>query len=346
MARYKEPYTLYKRGKYWYFRTYDARGVRTSGVSTGKTSKTAARDFCEGLYLKGSLVSSRQTFKEFAEHFFDDTSVYIQERPNLSISSIKTYRAATKKLISSFGSCRLSDITASLIKEKRVVFLENYSIKYINTLLVVLSIILDKALEDDIIQKNPCATVSALVETKKQKSATSKEQLLSIYKAVPECMKQGILLLTLTGCRISEMLGIRSTDIIFEEGTYFIKLTKQIDNNGCYIPLKTKKERYIPIIPEIKNLFYTDDTRILYRRWCEYFQKTTIKLGLPEDITTHSIRHFFITQAKADGINPLIVETIAGHSLKGIEGVYTNFQKEHLTSILAWQQDLFAYLTQ
>lgn len=346
MSRYKEPYTLYKRGKYWYFRTYDARGVRTSGISTGKTSKSAARDFCEGLYLKGSLVSSKQIFKDYAEHFFDDKSVYVQERQSLSAGSLRTYRAATKTLINAFGAYRLSDINTTLIKEKRVIFLGSYSIKYINTLITVLSIIMDKALEEEIIQRNPCSTISALMETKKPKGAASKEQILSIYNTISEDARAGILILALTGCRVSEMLGIRSEDVFYEGGTYFIKLNKQIDFRGAYVPLKTKKERYIPIIPEIKDLFYTDEMGILYRHWIEYFQKATTKLGLPEDITTHSIRHFFITQAKADGINPLIVETIAGHSLKGIEGIYTNFQKEHLTSILDWQQNLFAYLTQ
>jgi len=45
---YKQPYNLYPRktkgGKIiWYYRTYDDGGNRTSGKSTGQTSKTAAR---------------------------------------------------------------------------------------------------------------------------------------------------------------------------------------------------------------------------------------------------------------------------------------------------------------
>ena len=46
--RYKEPFTLYarkmKNGKpVWYYRVYDSDGNRTSGKSTGLTSKTVTK---------------------------------------------------------------------------------------------------------------------------------------------------------------------------------------------------------------------------------------------------------------------------------------------------------------
>jgi integrase len=55
----------------------------------------------------------------------------------------------------------------------------------------------------------------------------------------------------------------------------------------------------------------------------------------------HSFRHFFITDTKASGLNPLFVEAIAGHSLRGIEATYTNFHAKDLQSIIEWQKELF-----
>ena len=51
MPRYKEPFTVYTRtnaaGKeVFYYRTYDENDNRTSGRSTGLTSKPAARRYC------------------------------------------------------------------------------------------------------------------------------------------------------------------------------------------------------------------------------------------------------------------------------------------------------------
>ena len=143
--------------------------------------------------------------------------------------------------------------------------------------------------------------------------------------------------------RISEALGIRPVDVQNLSNVKYIKLTKQIDSKGLYVPLKTKEERYIPIIAEIKPV-----EAILY-------ENATVKLrpiikALPDakerKLTTHSLRHFFITNAKSYGINPLIVETIAGHSLKGMEGVYTNFKPDDLKPILEWQSEIYKKITE
>jgi len=51
MARYKAPYTLYVRGKVWYYRTCSPEGLRTAGISTGCTAKCRAREYCVSQFL-------------------------------------------------------------------------------------------------------------------------------------------------------------------------------------------------------------------------------------------------------------------------------------------------------
>jgi hypothetical protein len=51
--RIKESYTLFKRtvpsgGVVFYYRTYNENGKRTCGHSTGETTKSAAREYCNG----------------------------------------------------------------------------------------------------------------------------------------------------------------------------------------------------------------------------------------------------------------------------------------------------------
>ena len=74
--RYKEPYTLFprksKNGKnIWYFRTYDENGVRTTARSTGKTSKTAVRQYVVDLLKSGNFLPKKNpTFKEYVRDWW------------------------------------------------------------------------------------------------------------------------------------------------------------------------------------------------------------------------------------------------------------------------------------
>ncbi len=70
--RYKEPFTLYSRkmknGKsVWYYRTYDSDGNRTSGKSTGLTSKTAAREYVTKLIKTDEIdLKDNPRFRDYA----------------------------------------------------------------------------------------------------------------------------------------------------------------------------------------------------------------------------------------------------------------------------------------
>jgi len=72
--RYREPWSLYPRkskpggSTVWYYRTYDESGQRTTGRSTGTSSKTLARDYCARLYQEGRLIPTPDLlFEEYAK---------------------------------------------------------------------------------------------------------------------------------------------------------------------------------------------------------------------------------------------------------------------------------------
>ena len=87
MARYRKEYSLYshhtKNGKsIWYYRTYDGNGNRTSGRSTGETSKTKAANYCNRLIKEGRLLPTKEiTFAKYAENWWLwDKCNYIRNR--------------------------------------------------------------------------------------------------------------------------------------------------------------------------------------------------------------------------------------------------------------------------
>lgn len=145
--------------------------------------------------------------------------------------------------------------------------------------------------------------------------------------------------------RISEAVGVREEDIKELDGIMYIDLFQQF-NLKKYKPLKTKYVRQIPIIPEIKKLIGFEDVRLsaFYREYNSI--KPIFENYEKRNLTFHSLRHFFITNAKSKGVISVKVEYIAGHSLKGQERVYTQFHLEDLQEIRSWQKETLKILTE
>lgn len=347
MPKYRRPYTIYKRGKYYYYKTYRPDGTHTAGKSTGKTSKSAAREFCDHLYLLGDLYHTEILFKDYAAHFFDDDGVYFSNAiKTYSINTKLSYRTTLKNIVFPyFQNYKLHEIRYSLITAFRAFLLKKYSNQSVNGGLNVLRLILQYAYKDGIIKENPFSFLDSLPQTTIKRDAFSLEEIKKLYTISKEEYKNAILCLALCGLRISEYFGIPYNEIKTGEKNgikyEYIDLKLQCNSHGVS-PVKLNSTREIPIIPEVKQLIGLSPS--CYSTWCSLFREQLKNFDNYENrkLCFHSIRHFFITNAKAEGIPPMKVEYIAGHKLKGIEKVYTNLKADDCLEILEWQKNIFA----
>lgn len=345
MSRYKQPYSLYKRGNYWYYRTYTPDGIRTTAKSTGCTSKNAAKEYCNKLYLSGNLYQSEINFKTFAEHFYDDKAPYVRDRVEpLSENTLKGYRIKLRcTILPYFENTKMGDINYTKLKEFRIWLLKSYSVAHVIATMSTLKHIIDAAYRDRIITVNPFSYLESMNVKTNERDAFSLKEVEILYNSIPEEFKKTILLMALTGMRISEAVGILQEDIIQADGFEYINLTRQF-NNKKYKELKGKTARPIPIIPEIKDLIGFNHLRLsaFYREYNKI--KSTFENAVDRNLSFHSLRHFFITTAKAKGYNDVKVEFVAGHALKGITKVYTNFKPEDLIEILDFQKEIYNHI--
>jgi hypothetical protein len=197
--RLKEAFSLYKRktpcGKMvYYYQTYDAHGRRTCGHSTGQSTKTGAREYCNNLLREGQLLQKQKkvpTFAQYAAGWWDyDTCEYLhwrQGRKKMSRSYARTARRVVDNhLIPDFGKIRLDEISAKMIDNWMTEFRkkeierkvrdkdtgEFVSKKYdnatINGFFRVLSVMLGEAVRRDIISVNPCSGIKELLVTEKK----------------------------------------------------------------------------------------------------------------------------------------------------------------------------------
>ena len=339
MSRYKQPYSLFKRGKYFYYRTYTPEGIRTVAKSTGCTSKGAARTYCDNLFLTGGLWTSSKTFGAFAEGFYDIDGIYFRDRAGTtSPSTIRTYRSNFKNnIINYFYNIKLNEINYIVLKNYRHYLIDcDYSAATIPLIMTLLKNVIIYAYRSRIISTNPFDFLEPLRLKKRASDAYTLDEIKNIYKNIDNEFKNTIICMSLTGLRISEYIGIRPEDIKQENGIYYIDLKKQFLNNE-YVPLKNKTPRIIPITEELVPLFGFKTSRRanFYHAFAPFRSSEDDAERL---LRVHSLRHFFITATKSAGISDVKVEVIVGHKLEGMQNVYTNFKLMDLTDIIPWQK--------
>ena len=347
MSRYKQPYSLYKRGKYWYYKTYALDGSRTCGKTTHCTSKNAARIFCDSLFLSGALVTTSKKFSDYVKGFFDSDSVYLSDRNKpLSKNTVLSYKKLLKNhIFPYFKNFDLSDITLSSVKTWRVSLINNkLSPRTINVCTMVLNVILKSAVNDFLIKINPLDNLSRL-SSDTVRDSFSRNEVRSVFQSAG-IDNSFVLLLALTGMRFSELYGVTQNDIVNIDGVDFVFLQHQKDKDGELVPLKTRTARYIPLSPRLVP--FVRSMNVAHSQACIRLrlQKVFASLDNAKErkLSCHSFRHFFITDAKAQNINPQKVEVIAGHTLGGIEKTYTNFRPSDLVDIIAWQDEMLDFI--
>jgi len=137
------------------------------------------------------------------------------------------------------------------------------------------------------------------------------------------------------GLRISEALAINYGDIDHND---FIKIRG-----------KGNKDRLVPVLPIIK------DKIAAYTKACPYtiskgeplflgargerisprivqrtVEKIRLALGLPDNLTPHTLRHSFATHLLAEGTDLRSIQKLLGHSSLSTTQRYTNVEIEHL----------------
>ncbi|MBQ9537660.1 MAG: tyrosine-type recombinase/integrase [Treponema sp.] len=347
MPRYRQTYTLFKRGKFFYYRTYTAEGVRTTAHSTGCTSLTAARVYCDRLFLEGKMFAgSGMTFRNYAAGFFDKDSVYAKDN-GLSPRSIAIYSTALENdLMPLIGCMRLTDVTYSSVKSLRQTLLDKgLSPSTVKLKMATLHIILKSAFLDGIISKDPFDNIRNLKGDMRHRDAFTLDEVKLLFEYSSPVMQGALLLLALTGMRISELAGVSAADVKYDGKTSYIKLERQYID-GEFAPLKTKRPRDIPLSPLLVP-FVDGDRKSLRKVLRKNLEPQIRKIpGWKERLLCpHSLRHFFISSAKSYGINHLKVEAIAGHSLKGIQETYTTFHVADLAEIVCWQEWAYTRIT-
>ena len=161
----------------------------------------------------------------------------------------------------------------------------------------------------------------------------------NLPRAVPE--HQIIKVINILKCEKNKFLQLRNTALIYLLWGCGLRVSellslnnKQINDNYIIIFGKGKKERIVPLLPEIKikitewiewkhqNFNYENDalfiSRLGKRLSPRYVQKLIEKLrqqlDLDKNFTPHALRHSFATQLLMNGVDLRTLQMMLGHS--------------------------------
>lgn len=145
-----------------------------------------------------------------------------------------------------------------------------------------------------------------------------------------------------TGARISEMINLRTGDILWKE-------------NLVRLFGKGRKERYVPIsdialkyckkyIEEARYEFLKENqNNIMFlnrfgnkfsRMGCwKIFDKYVKLTNIKAEISPHTLRHSFATHLLQGGANLRVVQALLGHSNINTTQIYTNIDRKYLKEI-------------
>jgi len=347
---------------YYYVYRYGKRIRRT----TGEKKKSEALQVVLERRDRHDLLNERcksdwQTFKEFAEPFFDwDRCPIIQDKVqrggHFSRMLADTNRRNVRKyLIPTFGTKVLQEITPSMINTWLLGVPKKYAVtpQTASKQLAMLRQILDVAVKDGILTENPAKNVKPLFAKPTERGCYTPEQVSKLFSAAwgDELCEWACRLASITGMRIGEVRGL-TRDCIFKD---YIQLDHSwADLEGMKMP-KNAHRRIVPIPPHIaqrllslpscSDLVFTYDgenpisRNTILARLKERMDEVGIDWKT-ENLGFHSFRHFFNTRLISGGVDEVKVRNVIGHSSKEMTDRYAHLSAEDLNQIRLVQEGI------
>jgi len=168
----------------------------------------------------------------------------------------------------------------------------------------------------------------------------------AIDLSTPEGERNKAMLETLYSCglRVSELVGLKISDLFFEEG--FIKITGK-GNKQRFVPVGGTTIKYINTYLNMIRVHYPvqkgyEDTLFLNRRGRQLtramvftiIKDLAVKINLNKTISPHTFRHSFATHLLENGADLRSIQLMLGHESITTTEVYVHLDRKFLSEVM------------
>ena len=359
-------FTLFKRGKVFYYWTYDRYGKRHR-FSTGKTKKTEAFSFCIERMSAGNLIChtpvvERITLSDYGKNFWNyETCPIIQSKilrgGHYSVKMATNHQALFDHHIKPFlGDKDLSSLTSSDI-ESWLLHLpgeKGLSNKTANNAFETLRQMLNQAVLDNYIDKNPALNIKPLINKSIRREAFTHEEVKALLSREwdNEFAYTACYLASRTGMRIGEVRALTREQIHPD----YIEVNASWSDQEGRKTTKSGWSRIIPITEELYELlmkyapplggliFSLNGIKPVKGDYFgERLRKKMDECGIDyinNNLSFHSFRHFFNTRMLAADISGEKVRAVLGHESESMTTHYAHLSQKDLNKVKELQQAL------
>ena len=276
------------------------------------------------------------TFKAYTENWFS------LHRNSLRPNSIKGYESVLRKhFYPYFGNMPLNEITRFTVQEY-LNARQEMGKESLNTHIGKLKAIFASAMEDGLITLNPVKNRNIrnpgkVLPKREALTEEEREKIAKVLPAMEEKDAQYVAICMYAGTRKSETLGLQYKHI---QESIQIRQQCQVNNKSMILPPKSDcGVRDIEIQNRLKPFLKNrgDDDEFIFGKGTKpptkyMFEKMwqRIKAHLQGvGISSHVLRHTFITECAENNVPVNVTQQMAGHSTPGITlGTYTHVTKK------------------
>jgi len=278
-------------------------------------------------------------------------STWIEERPNLRPKTIRLYRYLFRRHIQPhFGSMTIADIKEAHVRSWRKKLLDS-GVSTVTTAKAyrLLKAILNTAVDDGIIRRNPCRIKGAGQEQSAERPILTIAEVYDLAAAIDQRYRALVLLGTFASLRWAELAALRPIDIDLDTCTIRVvrQLIEQLGGGSAFGPPKSRAgRRTVPFSDIIKaeladhlqHLDQDDDQVLVFTspmgtplRHSNFYRRAWLpavaKVGL-RGIHFHDLRHAGNTLTADAGASLRELMDRMGHSSTRAALIYQHSSDE------------------
>jgi integrase len=332
---------------------YQARYAGPDGIdrpapNTFATKKDADRwlSLKEAEIVSGDWLNpeaGRVLFKEYAE-------AWVSERPDLRPKTVERYEGLVRlHLVPVLGNLAVSEIKEPQVRRWRKRMIESgVGPVTVAKAYRLLKAILNTAVGDELIKRNPCAIKGAGVESSPERPVLSIGEVFELAEAIDDRFRALVLLATFANLRWGEAVALRRMDIDTEAGTVRVERTLvEVTGKPLHFgPPKTEAGvRTLPIpsiiLPDVRShlerfaesgdegLVFVGEHGGLLRRanFRRNWLRALAKVGL-SGVRFHDLRHTGNTLAAIAGATLPELKERMGHASDRAAMIYLHATSE------------------
>jgi integrase/recombinase XerD len=248
--------------------------------------------------------------------------------------TLKNYVTANEKFLSSIKK-PLEEINEDDVKEFIV---DNLSENSASTIIVFLSAL--KFSFKAILKKDITMGIRRPKKERRIPAVLTKEEIKSLLNNLPN--KKSYLMISMIyacGMRVSELTGLKTKDLIFQERIGHIRQAKGKKDRIFNIP-EFLTEDLLRLKEEQENegfeyLFANPTTgkKMTTRNIQKIVSKAVQRAGIQKDVHPHTLRHSFATHLLENNVDIRKIQELLGHADLSTTQIYTHISQEELKKI-------------